>query len=71
MAHTENTPKDLQKENLISLVLSLQSDRDKVIDTLGHRIDNLTSTVDDLSSKLAQAESSLVVTKTVNNDLLK
>ena len=71
MAHTENTLKDFKKENLISLVLSLQSDRDKVIDTLGHRIDNLTSTVDDLSSKLAQAESSLVVTKTVNNDLLK
>ena len=71
MAHTENTLKDFKKENLISLVLSLQSDRDKVIDTLGHRIDNLTSTVDDLSSKLAQVESSLVVTKTVNNDLLK
>ena len=71
MAHTENTPKDLQKENLISLVLSLQSDRDKVIDTLGQRIDNLTCTVDNLSSKLAQVESSLMVTKTVNDELLK
>ena len=54
MAYTENTLKDLKKENLISLVLSLQSDRDKVIDTLGQRIDNLSSTVDNLSSKLAQ-----------------
>ena len=67
MAHTENTIKDLKKENLISLVLSLQSDRDKVIDTLGQRIDNLASTVDNLSSKLAQVELSLVVTKTVND----
>ena len=53
MAHTENTPNDFKKEILISLVLNLQSDRDKVIDTLGQRIDNLTSTVDNLSSKLA------------------
>ena len=56
MAHAENTLKDFKKENLISLVLNLQSDRDKVIDTLGQHIDNLTSTVDNLSSKLAQAE---------------
>ena len=71
MAHTENTLKDLKKENLISLVLSLQRDCDKVIDTLGQRIDNLISTVDNLLSKLAQVELSLVVTKTVNNELLK
>ena len=71
MAHTENTLKDFKKENLISLVLSLQKGRDKVIDTLGQLIDNLTSTVDNLSSKLAQVESSVVVTKTFNNELLK
>ena len=71
MAYTENTLKDLKKENLIGLVLSLQSDCGKVIDTLGQHIDNLTSTVDNLSSKFAQVESSLVVTKTVNNELLK
>ena len=70
MAHTENTLKDLKKENLISLVLSLQSDCDKAIDTLGQRIDNLISTADNLLSKLAQVELSLVVTKTVNNELL-
>ena len=64
MAHTENKLKDFKKENLISLVLSLQNDRDKVIDTLGQLIDNLTSTVDNLSSKLSQVESSVVVTKT-------
>ena len=71
MAQTENILKHLKKENLISLVLSLQNDRDKVIDTLGQRIDNLTSTVGNLSSKLAQVESSLVVTETVNKELLK
>ena len=49
----------------------MQSDCDKVIDTLGQRIDNLISTVDNLLSKLAQVELSLVVTKTVNNELLK
>ena len=38
---------------------------------LGQRIDNLISTADNLSSKLAQVESSLLVTKTVNNELLK
>ena len=58
MAHTEITLKDFKRENLISLVLSLQSERDKFIDTLGHCIDNLISTVNNLSSKLAQVESS-------------
>ena len=38
---------------------------------LGQRIDNLISTADNLSSKLVQVESSLLVTKTVNNELLK
>ena len=71
MAHTEITLKDLKKENLISLVLILQSERDKFIDTLDHRIDNLTSTVVNLSCKVAQVKSSLVVSKTVNNELLK
>ena len=58
MAHTGITLKDFKRENLISLVLSLQSERDKFIDTLGHCIDNLISTVNNLSSKLAQVESS-------------
>ena len=58
MAHTEITLKDFKRENLISLVLGLQSERDKFIDTLGHCIDNLISTVNNLSSKLAQVESS-------------
>ena len=58
MAHTEITLKDFKRENLISLVLSLQSERDKFIDTLGHCIGNLISTVNNLSSKLAQVESS-------------
>ena len=58
MAHTEITLKDFKRENLISLVPSLQSERDKFIDTLGHCIDNLISTVNNLSSKLAQVESS-------------
>ena len=38
---TEIAPKNLEKENLVSLVLSLQSERDKFIDTLGQRIDKL------------------------------
>ena len=71
MAHTEISLKDFKKENLISFVLSLQSERDKFTDTLGQRLDNLISPVDNLSSKLAQVESSLVVTKTVNNELSK
>ena len=71
MAHTEITLKDIKKENLIRLVLRFQNEHDKFIDTLGQRIDNLTSTVDNLLCKLTQVESSLVVTKTVNNELLK
>ena len=71
MAHTEITLKDLKKANLVSLVLSLQSECDKFIGTLVPHIDNLTSSVNNLSSKLAQVESSLVVSKTVNNKLLK
>ena len=40
-------------------------------DTLGQRIDNLNSTVENLSRKLAQVESSLVMSKAVNNELFK
>ena len=71
MAHTEITPKDLKQGNLISLVLSLQSERDKFIHMLDQRTGQLIPTVDNLSSKLAQVGSSLVVTKTVDNELLK
>ena len=49
----------------------MQSERDKFIDTLGLRNGNLISTVDNLSSKVAQAESSLVVTETITSKPLK
>ena len=51
MAHTEITLKDLKEENFITLVLNLQSECDKFIDILSQHIDNLTYTVDNLSSK--------------------
>ena len=70
MAHTENTPKDLKKENLIALVLNLQNDKEKLMEKLCERLDTLSNTVDNLSSKLGLVESSLVLTKTVNDNLL-
>ena len=69
--HTEINIKDLKNENVISFVLSLQNELDKFIDTLGQRIDNLTSTVDNLLRKLTEVDSCLVTTKTVKNKLLK
>ena len=51
MAHTEITLRDLKKENFITLVLNLQSEYGKFIDILSQHIDNLTYTVDSLSSK--------------------
>ena len=71
MAHTENTFKDLKKENLIALVLNLQNERDKFIEKLCERLDALSNTVDNLTSKLDLVESYLVMmTKTVNDNLL-
>ena len=70
MAHTENTLKDLKKENLIALVLNLQNERDKFMEKFCERLDTLSNTVNNLSSKLDLVESSLVVTKTVNDNLL-
>ena len=70
MAHTENTLKDLKKENLIALVLNLQNERDKFMEKFCERLDTLSNTVDNLSSKLDLVESSLAVTKTVNDNLL-
>ena len=61
MALPDITLKDLKTK--IGLTLSLQSERGKLIDTLGQRIDNLPSTVNNPSSKLARAESSLAVNK--------
>ena len=56
MAHTENTFKDLKKENLIALVLNLQNDREKLIkgkmEKFYERLDTLSNTVDNLSNKL-------------------
>ena len=70
MAHTENTLKDLKKENHIALVLNLQNDQEKLMEKFCERLDTLSNTVDNLSSKLDLVESSLVVTKTVNDNLL-
>ena len=69
--YTGNTLDDLKKENLITLVLSLQVEREKLKVKFGELIGNLTNTLDDLSSKLNQVHSSLVVTKTINDSLLK
>ena len=62
MAHTENTLKELKKENLIALVLNLQNERDKFMEKFCERLDTLSNTVANLSSKLDLVESSLVVT---------
>ena len=62
MAHTENTLQDLKKENLIALVL--------LYITYCESLDTLYNTVDNLLSKKDLVESSLVVTKTVNDNLL-
>ena len=70
MAHIENMLKDLKKENLIALVLNLQNERDKFMEKFCERLDTLSNTVNNLSSKLDLVESSLVVTKTVNDNLL-
>ena len=37
-AHTEITLKDLKEENLIDLVLDLQNEYDKFVNTFGQRI---------------------------------
>ena len=70
MGHTENTLKHLKKENLIGLVLNLQNEREKLMEKFRKRLDILSNTIDNLSSKLDLVESSLVVTKTVNDNLL-
>ena len=70
MPHTENTLKDLKKENLITLVLNLQNERDKLMEKFCERLDTLSNTVGNLSSKLDLVESSLVETKTVIDNLL-
>ena len=63
MVHTENTLKDLKKENLIAFVLNLQNDREKLMEKFCDRLDTLSNTVDNLSRELDLVESSLVVTK--------
>ena len=67
MAHTEKKLKDLKMENLIALVLNLQNNLEKLIEKFSECLDTLSNTVDNLSSKLDRVESSVVVTKTVND----
>lgn len=54
IAHTENTLKDLKKENLIALVLNLQNNSEKMMEKCCSCLNNLSSTVNNLSSKLDQ-----------------
>ena len=70
MAHIENTLKYLKKENLIALVLNSQNDWEKLMEKFCKRLDTLSNTIHNLSSKLDLVESSLIVTKTVNDNLL-
>ena len=70
MTHTENLLSDLKKENLFALVLNLQNKQEKFMEKFCERLNNLCNTVDNFSRKLEQVESSLVVTKTVNDNLL-
>ena len=67
MAHMEKKLKDLKMENLIALVLNLQNNLEKLIEKFSECLDTLSNTVDNLSSKLDRVESSVVVTKTVND----
>ena len=67
MAHTEKKLKDLKMENLIALVLNLQNNLEKLIEKFSECLDTLSNTVDNLSSKLDWVESSVVMTKTVND----
>ena len=61
----------MRKENQVNLVLNLQNERGKFVDTFDQHINNPTSIAGNLTSKLVQLESSLVVTKTVYSELLK
>ena len=70
MAHPENLLKSLKKENLIALVLKLQNDREKLMEKFSERLDTLSNTVDNLSSKPDQVEPSIAVRKPVNDNLL-
>ena len=70
MAHTENTFKDLKKKNLIALVFKMTEKSLWKNSQHSQCLDTLSNTVDNLSSKLDLVESSLAVTKTVNDNLL-
>ena len=70
MAHTENTLKDLKKKNLFALILNLQNQREKLTEKFCDRLDTLSNTDENVPSKLDLVDSSLVVTKIVNNNLL-
>ena len=49
MVYTKVKIKDFKKESLVNFVLSLQGELGKFIDTLDQRIDNVTTTVENLS----------------------
>lgn len=49
MVYTKVKIKDFKKESLVNFVLSLQGELSKFIDTLDQHIDNVTSTVENLS----------------------
>lgn len=68
MVYTKVKIKDFKKESLVNFVLSLQGELSKFIDTLDQHIDNVTSTVENLSKKVGPC---LMATKAVNSKLLK
>lgn len=67
MASTEILLKDLEKIKLITLVFNLQNKLEKFIDKFSKPIGKLITTVENLATKFKQVESTLLVTKTVND----
>ena len=49
-----------KKDNLVNIVLDLQSEKSQFIDSFGACFDKVTSNLDKLSKKLEKAESSLL-----------
>ena len=68
---TKRPLKNVDKQDLIIMVLNMQTECDRLVELIGKNIDELSYKVDDLTYKFIVVESCLVISKKVSSSFVQ
>ena len=68
---TKRALKNVDKQDLIVMVLNMQTECDRLVELIGKNIDELSYKVDDLTYKFIVVESCLVISKKVSSSFVQ